>query len=893
MSTNPFDKVLQEFELDGKTYKYYSLPALNDPRVAKLPYSIRVLLECCVRSCDEFAVKSSDVEKILNWSENCQKDVDIPFKPSRVLMQDFTGVPAVVDLAGMRDAIKNLGGDPAKINPLVPVDLVVDHSVQVDAFGSPEALKINQDREFERNYERFQFLKWGSNAFKGLSIVPPGSGIVHQVNLEYLARVVFEKDGLLYPDSLVGTDSHTTMINGLGVVGWGVGGIEAEASMLGQPMSMVLPKVIGFKLVGKLQGQATATDLVLTITEMIRKHGAVGKFVEFYGEGVAQLSLADRATIANMSPEYGATMGYFPVDNNTLKYMKQTARDDELIKLIEAYLRNNELFVDYTKESSVEYTETLELDLATVVPSLAGPKRPQDRVSMKDMKQDFINCLNNKRGFKGFEVAPDQQDKVVEFEMDGNKHSLHHGSVVIAAITSCTNTSNPSVMLSAGLVARKALEKGLRVQPFIKTSLSPGSGVVSRYLEESGLQKDLDTLGFSVVGYGCMTCIGNSGDLPEPVSEAISSNDLVATAVLSGNRNFESRVHPLTLGNYLASPPLVVAYAIAGTVKIDFETEPIGKDKDGQDVFLRDIWPTQEEVQDAVDKYVIPDMFKDVYEKIKNGTEQWNKMPVPDAVMYPWSDESTYIHRPPFWDETEKEPSPVKPISDAYMLLNLGDSVTTDHISPAGNISIKSPAAKFLMERGVERRDFNTYGARRGNDLVMTRGTFANIRLPNKMVDRPGPNTVHVPSGDVMSVFDAAVKYKQEGHQLVVVAGSEYGSGSSRDWAAKGTSLLGVKAVIAKSYERIHRSNLVCMGVMPLQFLDGESADSLGLTGKEQFTIDLSQISRPGQEFEVQVKNNDKLKSFRVKARIDTDIEVEYYKHGGILNYVLRKLASS
>jgi aconitate hydratase len=886
--SNPFEKIAKEINIDGTQVKYYSLPELHDNRVAKLPFSIRVLLEGCIRKCDNFSVHAQDVEKILAWNENCKKGIEIPFCPARVLMQDFTGVPAVVDLAALRDAMKRLGGDPSSINPLVPVDLVVDHSVQVDAFRSPEALKINEQKEFERNYERFKFLKWGSKAFQNLTIVPPGSGIVHQVNLEYLARVVFNSDGLSYPDSVVGTDSHTTMINGLGVLGWGVGGIEAEAAMLGQPISMVLPKVVGYKLTGKLQGQATSTDLVLTITQNLRKHGVVDKFVEFYGDGVSSLSLADRATISNMAPEYGATCGFFPVDNVTLGYLRQTGRDEAKIKLIEQYLRAQNMFNDPSLNLPVpEFTEHLELDLSTVVPSLAGPKRPQDRVALKDMKKDFQACLGAKRGFKGFEVASQDQNKSVSFNYEGKDYTLNHGSVVIAAITSCTNTSNPSVMLAAGLVAKKAKEHGLRVQPYVKTSLSPGSGVVSQYLAQSGLQEALNDLGFNVVGYGCMTCIGNSGELPEPVAKAITDTDLVAASVLSGNRNFEARVHPLVKANYLASPPLVVAYAIAGSVNIDFDTEPIGVNAEGKQVFLKDIWPSHEEINQYVSKFVLPEMFKSVYDKIKNGTENWNSLVVPDTKLYPWDEKSTYIHNPPFFQHVTSEPLPIHPVKDAYCLLNLGDSVTTDHISPAGSISIKSPAAKYLMDRGIDKKDFNTYGARRGNDEIMARGTFANVSLFNKLVGKPGPMTIHVPSGELLSVFDAAEKYKNDGKQVIVLGGAEYGSGSSRDWAAKGPFLLGVKAVIATSFERIHRSNLIGMGVLPIVFKKGQDADSLGLTGKEQFSIDLSGDLKPGQEVTVKVSGNDKVQSFQAILRIDTPIEVEYYKYRGILNFVL------
>lgn len=888
---NPYDRVLKTIDVDGKQYKYYSLPALNDKRYEELPYSIRILLEGCVRNCDQFSVKESDVNNILDWINTSKQSIEIPFKPARVLMQDFTGVPAVVDLAALRDAMQRLGCDPKSINPLVPVDLVIDHSVQVDAFRSPDALKLNQEREFERNYERFKFLKWGSTAFEGLTIVPPGSGIVHQVNLEYLARGVFNTNGVLYPDSVVGTDSHTTMINGLGVLGWGVGGIEAEAAMLGQPISMVLPTVVGYKLTGKLSGAATSTDLVLTITQNLRKLGVVGKFVEFYGEGVSHLTLADRATISNMAPEYGATMGFFPVDEQTLKYLRQTGRPDHNIKFIEQYLKEEKLFLNHNDSPS--YSQTLELDLGTIVPSLAGPKRPQDRVSLKDLQSDFKNCMSAKRGFKGFEVPEDQHNKEVSINYEGKDYTLKQGSVVIAAITSCTNTSNPSVMLAAGLVAKKAVELGLDVPPYLKTSLSPGSGVVSEYLEKSGLQPFLDKIGFGVVGYGCMTCIGNSGELPDVVHSAIQDNGLVCASVLSGNRNFEARVHPLTQANYLASPPLVVSYALAGTVDIDFDKDPVGIGKDNKQVFLKDIWPTHEEINALMDQFIKPEMFTSVYEKINKGTPEWNALDTPKVSLYPWDENSTYIHNPPFFQSVELvPPKTVEPIKDAYVLLNLGDSITTDHISPAGNISGTSSAAKFLTEKGVERKDFNTYGARRGNDEVMVRGTFANVRLMNKIVGKNGPQTVHIPSGETMSIYDANVRYKEAKQPVIVLGGEDYGSGSSRDWAAKGPFLLGVRAVIAQSFERIHRSNLVGMGIIPLQFKKGEGADSLGLTGKEQYTIDLGEHIKPGQNVTVRVKNGNEERTFDATLRFDTEVELEYFRHGGILNFVLRNLAN-
>ncbi|MBA0613397.1 hypothetical protein Godav_013838 [Gossypium davidsonii] len=839
---HPFKEVLTSLPKPGggEFGKFYSLPALNDPRIDKLPYSIRILLESAVRNCDNFQVKKEDVEKIIDWENTSPKQVEIPFKPARVLLQDFTGVPAVVDLACMRDAMNKLGSDTSKINPLVPVDLVIDHSVQVDVTRSENAVQENMELEFRRNKERFSFLKWGSTAFRNMLVVPPGSGIVHQVNLEYLGRLVFNTNGTLYPDSVVGTDSHTTMIDGLGVAGWGVGGIEAEAAMLGQPMSMVLPGVVGFKLSGKLRNGVTATDLVLTVTQMLRKHGVVGKFVEFYGGGMGELPLADRATIANMSPEYGATMGFFPVDHVTLQYLRLTGRSDE------------------TPQQERVYSSYLELNLAEVEPCVSGPKRPHDRVPLKEMKADWNSCLNNKVGFKGFAVPKEAQEKVAKFSFHGKPAELKHGSVVITAITSCTNTSNPSVMLGAGLVAKKACELGLLVKPWIKTSLAPGSGVVTKYLLQSGLQEYLNKQGFHIVGYGCTTCIGNSGELDESVASAISENDIIAAAVLSGNRNFEGRVHALTRANYLASPPLVVAYALAGT---------------------------------AVQSSVLPDMFRSTYQAFTKGNPMWNQLQVPSSTLYTWDPNSTYIHEPPYFKNMTMEPPGVHGVKDAYCLLNFGDSITTDHISPAGSIHKDSPAAKFLLDRGVERKDFNSYGSRRGNDEVMARGTFANIRLVNKLLNgEVGPKTIHVPTGEKLYVFDAAMRYKDAGHDTIVLAGAEYGSGSSRDWAAKGPMLLGVKAVIAKSFERIHRSNLVGMGIIPLCFKSGEDADTLGLTGLERYTIDLpNKISdiRPGQDATVTTNNG---KSFTCTVRFDTEVELAYFNNGGILPYVIRNL---
>ena len=890
MESNPFESIKKDLTVGDQTYQYYSLPELNDERIAKLPYSIRVLLESAIRNCDEFNVTKADVEKILDWENNASKLVEIPFKPARVILQDFTGVPAVVDFAAMRDAMKRLGGDENKINPLCPADLVIDHSIQVDVARTEDAKDKNEEIEFERNKERFQFLKWGQSAFENFLIVPPGSGIVHQVNLEYLARVVFENNNILYPDSLVGTDSHTTMINGLGVTGWGVGGIEAEAVMLGQTISMVLPEVVGFKLTGTLSPHITATDLVLTIVQMLRKRGVVGKFVEFFGKGCSSLTLADRATIANMAPEYGATMGYFPIDEQTIDYLKLTARDSHKIDRVKEYLTATGLFRTY-EEGAVDPTytgEVLELDLSSVVPSLSGPKRPHDRVDMSALKQDFTDGLTAPVSFKGFGLNEEEAKKTHDFSYGGKDYTLENGSLVIAAITSCTNTSNPDVMLAAGLVAKKAVEKGLQVKPYIKTSLSPGSGVVTKYYELSGVNEYLDKLGFTTAGYGCMTCIGNSGDLYPELNKAIEDSDLVVSSVLSGNRNFEGRVHPLTRANYLASPPLVVAYALAGRVTIDFETEAIGKDTDGNDVFLRDIWPSREEVSTITNSVVKPEMFSEIYGKIAKGTDRWNGLDAPTGKLFSWSEDSTYIHNPPFFASMELDLPKINDVVNAYCLLNVGDSITTDHISPAGKIAKNSPAAKFLESKGVDAKNFNTYGARRGNDEIMARGTFANVRLINKLAAGKGPMTLHIPSGETVPVFDAAAKYREEGNQLIILAGKEYGSGSSRDWAAKGPYLQGVKAVIAQTYERIHRSNLVGMGILPLQFKEGEGAETLGFDGTEQFSINLNGGNlEVNQDIEVTSSTG---KAFKAVVRLDTAVEVAYFQNGGILHYVLRKL---
>ncbi|XP_045541220.1 cytoplasmic aconitate hydratase-like isoform X2 [Papilio machaon] len=888
-TSNPYDKYLKDITINGRTFKYYDLSALGS-KYDRLPYSIRVLLESCMRNCDNFQVLEKDVQNVLDWENNQKVEggVEISFKPARVILQDLTGVPAVVDFAAMRDAVKDLGGDPDKINPICPADLVIDHSVQVDFARTPDALNKNQELEFQRNKERFQFLKWGAQAFDNMLIVPPGSGIVHQVNLEYLARVVFTND-VLHPDSVVGTDSHTTMINGLGVVGWGVGGIEAEAVMLGQAISMLLPQVVGYKLVGELNPLATSTDLVLTITKHLRSLGVVGKFVEFFGPGVAALSIADRATVANMCPEFGATVAHFPVDNRSLQYLVQTNRSDEKIKIIEAYLRATKQFRDYTntKEDPI-FSEVVELDLSTVVTSVSGPKRPQDRVSVSVMKKDFNDCLTNKVGFKGYGLTPEQMKASGSFTYsDGATYTITHGSVIIAAITSCTNTSNPTVMLGAGLLAKKAVENGLTVLPYIKTSLSPGSGVVTYYLKESGVVPYLEKLGFNIVGYGCMTCIGNSGPIDDNIANTIEKNELVCCGVLSGNRNFEGRIHPNTRANYLASPLLVIAYALAGTVDIDFETQPLGKRADGSPVFLRDIWPTRAEIQQVEDKNVIPSMFKEVYSRIELGSDAWQALDVPRGKLYGWDINSTYIKKPPFFDAMTKELPSIRGINNARCLLLLGDSVTTDHISPAGSIARNSPAARYLANKGLSPREFNSYGSRRGNDAVMSRGTFANIRLVNKLSSRPGPTTTHQPSGDAMDIFDAAERYASEGVPLIAIVGKDYGSGSSRDWAAKGPFLLGIRAVIAESFERIHRSNLVGMGIIPLQFLEGDNAESLGITGKETYSVQLPETLSPGDMATVTMDNG---KSFQVKIRFDTEVDLTYFKHGGILNYMIRKM---
>ena len=872
--------------VDGQDYDYYSLSAASEKigDISRLPYTLKVLLENLLRFEDGRSVNTGDIEALKNWLDTKNSTQEIAYRPARVLMQDFTGVPAVVDLAAMREAMKSLGSDPQKINPLVPVDLVIDHSVMVDQFGGPGAFQANVDREFERNNERYAFLKWGQDAFQNFRVVPPGTGICHQVNLEYLAQTVWVSDEegtgkkVAYPDTLVGTDSHTTMINGLGVLGWGVGGIEAEAAMLGQPISMLIPEVVGFKLTGELKEGTTATDLVLVVVQMLRELGVVGKFVEFYGPGLDNLSLADQATIANMAPEYGATCGFFPVDQETLNYLRFTGRDEHRVKLVEAYAKEQGMWRD-TDTPDPEFTVTLELDMGTVEPTISGPKRPQDKILLKDAQSAF-NTL-----------VPEEKSVPVE----GADYTLDNGDVVIAAITSCTNTSNPSVMVAAGLVAKKALEKGLQVKPWVKTSLAPGSQVVTDYLEKAGLQDDLDALGFNLVGYGCTTCIGNSGPLPGPIGDAVDAGDLNVTSVLSGNRNFEGRISPHVKSNYLASPPLVVAYALAGSMRIDLFNEPLGQDQDGNDVFMKDVWPTNQEIADTVAQCLTPEMFTGRYADVFKGPEQWQNLGGDAAgETYNWQDSSTYIQNPPFFSGMTRDVGGAEDISGARPLAILGDSVTTDHISPAGAFKPDHPAGKFLVENGVQPKDFNSYGSRRGNDRVMTRGTFANIRIKNEMVPgTEGGYTKHVPSGEEMSIYDASMKYQQEGTPLIVVGGKEYGTGSSRDWAAKGTRLLGVKAVIAESFERIHRSNLVGMGVLPLQFKD-ETRESLGLKGDE--TFDLSGIAgglQPGQDVNLTIHYPDgSTKETTLLCRIDTLDEVDYYLNGGILHYVLRSLAA-
>ncbi|MDQ2671861.1 MAG: aconitate hydratase [Actinomycetota bacterium] len=978
MANDPFG-ARTTLESGSADVEFYSLRTLDenvDGDVFSLPFSIRVMLESLLRNAGGKFVSKEDVEALAGWPGSVGGE--LAYLPARVVMQDFTGVPAVVDLAAMRSAMSNVGGDPGRINPLVPTDLVIDHSVQVDAFGSPAALQFNAEREFERNRERYEFLKWGQQAFDNFSVVPPATGIIHQVNLEYLAKGVIVKDGVAMPDTLVGTDSHTTMINGLGVLGWGVGGIEAEAVTLGQPYYMLVPEVIGFKLTGALREGVTATDLVLTVTQMLRSHGVVGKFVEFYGEGLSKLSLPDRATIANMSPEFGATCTFFPVDTETLRYLRGTGRDEELVELVESYSKEQGLWrTDETPEP--RFSETLDLDLGSVEASLAGPRRPQDRVALDDMQPSFRQALaemvdpdhpllgngredaydradaesfpasdipnpdipvaqggsNEAEGKQGGAVSTGESHTADDTEsfpasdtpagaagatdegggdptsgggpeygkaeagptgtitvtVDGEELSLGHGSAVIAAITSCTNTSNPSVMMGAGLLARKAVEKGLSVAPHVKTSLAPGSKVVTEYLQTSGLLDPLEKLRFDVVGYGCTTCIGNSGPLAEEISAAVEENDLVVAAVLSGNRNFEGRINPDVRANYLASPPLVVAYALAGTVDIDLSKDPIGEDEDGNPVYLQDIWPSQEEVAREIENALDPEIYKEQYADVYTGNEQWNDVEVPSGDLYEWDPDSTYIQEPSFFKDMGPEPEDLKDIEGARVLVKVGDSVTTDHISPAGAIPSKMPAGQYLIQKGVDPRDFNSYGSRRGNHEVMVRGTFGNIRLRNQLVEREGGYTVHLPDGEETTIYEASLKYEEENVPLVVLAGKEYGSGSSRDWAAKGSFLLGVRAVIAESFERIHRSNLIGMGVLPLQFSEGESAESLGLTGHESFDIAGLAGLEPGKELTAKATSEEgEVKELQVKARVDSPVEVEYLRNGGILQTVLRQM---
>ncbi|WP_432058355.1 aconitate hydratase AcnA [Streptomyces sp. bgisy022] len=904
MSANSFD-ARSTLQVGDESYEIFRLDKVEGS--ARLPYSLKVLLENLLRTEDGANITADHIRALGSWDSQAQPSQEIQFTPARVIMQDFTGVPCVVDLATMREAVKELGGDPAKINPLAPAELVIDHSVIADKFGTPDAFKQNVDLEYGRNRERYQFLRWGQTAFDEFKVVPPGTGIVHQVNIEHLARVVMTRDGKAYPDTLVGTDSHTTMVNGLGVLGWGVGGIEAEAAMLGQPVSMLIPRVVGFKLTGELNPGTTATDLVLTITEMLRKHGVVGKFVEFYGEGVAATSLANRATIGNMSPEFGSTAAIFPIDGETLNYMRLTGRSAEQVALVEAYAKEQGLWLDPKAEP--DFSEKLELDLSTVVPSIAGPKRPQDRIVLADAKAQFAQDVRNyvkdggdvdeasKESFPASDApaisngAPSHKVKVTA--ADGTEYELDHGHVTVAAITSCTNTSNPYVMVAAALVAKKAVEKGLTRKPWVKTTLAPGSKVVTDYFEKAGLTPYLDKVGFNLVGYGCTTCIGNSGPLPEEVSQAVNEHDLAVTSVLSGNRNFEGRINPDVKMNYLASPPLVVAYAIAGSMKVDITREALGYDQDNNPVFLKDIWPSEAEVNDVVANAIGEDMFSKSYSDVFAGDAQWQALPIPTGDTFEWDAESTYVRKPPYFEGMQMEPAPVEDISGARVLAKLGDSVTTDHISPAGAIKADTPAGKYLTEHGIERRDFNSYGSRRGNHEVMIRGTFANIRLRNQIA--PGTEGGYTrdftqDGGPVSFIYDASQNYQAAGIPLVVLAGKEYGSGSSRDWAAKGTALLGVRAVIAESYERIHRSNLIGMGVLPLQFPEGHTADSLGLTGEETFSVTGVTELNDGTTPRTVKVTTDTGVEFDAIVRIDTPGEADYYRNGGILQYVLRGL---
>ena len=880
----------------GKAWMYSlkELERKGSRNISRLPFSIKVLLEAVLREVDGYVVTKDDVEKLTSWCGSSQKSDEIPFKPTRVILQDFTGVPAVVDLAAMRSAMERMGGNPQKINPVVPVDLVIDHSVQVDFFGQSMALERNAEIEFERNHERYEFLRWGQQAFDNFSVVPPASGIVHQVNLEYIARGVWTKgtgeEQVVFPDSLVGTDSHTTMINGLGIVGWGVGGIEAEAVMLGQPIYMLIPEVVGFRLVGALKEGVTATDLTLTVTEMLRQKGVVGKFVEFYGPGLDQMTLPDRATIANMAPEYGATMGFFPIDDESLRYLSRTGRSPALVTLVERYTKEQGLFRSNATPDP-EFSDTITLDLGAVEPSLAGPKRPQDRISLHHMQEKFHKCLNNPVGPKGFGLNQSVLENKGVIPKNGHPGAeITHGAVVLAAITSCTNTSNPSVMVAAGILARNAVEQGLTIPSYVKTSMAPGSRVVTNYLNDAGLTPYLEELGFHTVGYGCTTCIGNSGPLPEEVVKAITEAELIVAGVLSGNRNFEGRIHPYIKANYLASPPLVIAYALAGTVDIDFDKDPIGSNKKGESIYLKDIWPTTNAISVIYDEALKPETFHKEYDGIQNSNEKWNAIPVSAGSLYEWNESSTYIQEPPFFINLSTDVEPIQSIENARVLVKVANSVTTDHISPAGSIPKDMPASKYLQSRGISPKDFNSFGSRRGNDRVMTRGTFGNIRLRNQLA--PGTEggwTTYLPDDKVMSIFDAGEKYQSEKTPLMVLAGKEYGTGSSRDWAAKGTLLLGVRVVLAESFERIHRSNLVGMGVLPLQFKANENAESLGLTGKEFYTVLVDDNLQPRQDIRIEVRNtNGNTETIVTTCRIDTPVEVEYYRNGGILQTVLR-----
>ncbi|AMO33438.1 aconitate hydratase AcnA [Lysinibacillus sphaericus] len=888
------------FEVNGKTYNYYDLAAIEKAGVAKvsnLPYSIKVLLESVLRQYDAYVIKEEHVNELAKWGNGADPEAEVPFKPSRVVLQDFTGVPVVVDLASLRSAMKEMGGDPSKINPAIPVDLVIDHSVQVDKYGNASALQANMDLEFERNAERYNFLKWAQTAYNNFRAVPPATGIVHQVNLEYLAPVVHvneNADGTFetFPDSVVGTDSHTTMINGIGVLGWGVGGIEAEAGMLGQPSYFPIPEVIGVKLVGDLPNGTTATDLALKVTQVLRQRGVVGKFVEFFGPGVSKLPLADRATISNMAPEYGATCGYFAIDEESLNYMRLTGRDEEHIAVVEAYLKANHMFFDPSLEPV--YTDVLEVNLDDIEPNLSGPKRPQDLIPLSQMRSRYKEAVVAPQGTQGFGLTEDEFAKTSVAKFAEGDVEIPTGAVAIAAITSCTNTSNPYVLIAAGLVAKKAVEKGLTVPKWVKTSLAPGSKVVTGYLEDSGLQTYLDQIGFNTVGYGCTTCIGNSGPLLPEIEDAIKAKDLFVTSVLSGNRNFEGRVHPLVKANYLASPPLVVAYALAGTVDIDLQKDSFGKDKDGNEVFFADIWPSTEEVNAVLGTVVNRELFQKEYETVFTANEKWNAIETSTESLYTFDDKSTYIQNPPFFQGLAKEPEAIKGLDGLRIMAKFGDSITTDHISPAGAIGKDTPAGKYLIENGVAIRDFNSYGSRRGNHEVMMRGTFANIRIRNQVAPgTEGGFTTYWPTGEVEYIYDACMKYQEQGTGLVVLAGNDYGMGSSRDWAAKGTFLLGVKTVIAQSYERIHRSNLVMMGVLPLQFMPGESAETLGLTGKEEISVNITDNVKPREILTVTAKSEDgTVKTFQALARFDSEVEVDYYRHGGILQMVLRAKAA-